>query len=173
MNDFGPIQVGSYRLSPNEWEAYANNGSNDWKYSLTYAYLRQQGLPHEDAVQGAQVEAYGKVRSETPLPETERNWRWAGVPLQSELATPLASLLSDRPATAQAVAEEVEANAERIAAAMQEKTPALPERTRSGKRLAGGYAVTGGLGLLGLLGLAALTDPYGTAPKPQQPQEVA
>lgn len=39
-------------------------------------------------------------------------------------------------------------------------TEALPQRTPNGRRLAGGYAVTGGLGLLGLLGLAALTDPY-------------
>jgi hypothetical protein len=42
----------------------------------------------------------------------------------------------------------------------------MAEVTPSGRRLAGGYAVTGGLGLLGLLGLAALTDPYGTGPKP-------
>jgi hypothetical protein len=167
VSDFGPIQIGSYQLSPNEWESYANNGSNDWKYSLAYAYLMQQGLPHEEAVQGAQMEAYGKVRSQKPLPITESNWRWAGVPLQSELATPLASLLSDRPGAAEAVADEVKANAEKIATAVQEKRPALSEYTPTGRRLAGGYAVTGGLGLLGLLGLAALTDPYRTAPKPQ------
>ena len=60
-----------------------------------------------------------------------------------------------------------------IAAAVQEKRPALSEYTPPGRRLAGGYAVTGGLGLLGLLGLAAVTDPYRTVPKPQPAVEVA
>jgi hypothetical protein len=189
VSDFGPIQIGSYQLSPNEWETYANNGSNDWKYSLTYAYLMQQGLPHEEAVQGAQMEAYGKVRSQKPLPMTESNWRWAGVPLQSELDLPsdaprtspgqqeLLTLLEEAEARAAGtiplVAEEVKANAEKIAAAVQEKRPALSEYTPTGRRLAGGYAVTGGLGLLGLLGLAAVTDPYRTVPKPQPAVEVA
>lgn len=98
MSEFGPIQIGSYQLAPGEWEAYVNNPDrgNDWKYSLAYAYWRQHGAPHEDAVQMAQREAYEEARSANPEPESKANWRWAGVPLSTPFASLLANTLEDR-----------------------------------------------------------------------------
>lgn len=242
------------RVNIPEWEARVAQDPKVGIYSLAYAHARQQGLEHEDAVRFGQMEAYGRVRSHSPQPESEHNRRWARV----QLSTPLASLLEDRPAApapesvapysplrpatpsipSEAAAYDQlrlalesrangrfasptrVANPETVAASLLERamelppgpalssadqldlmtllqqaeqratneTPAaapataevppekhavdaLPQRTPSGRRLAGGYAVTGGLGLLGLLGLAALTDPYSVKPA-REPQEV-
>lgn len=225
MSEFGPLQIGSYHLADGEWDAYEKQNPKAARYSLAYAVLRQQGNSHEEAVQGAQLEAYGRVISTNPQPENLNNWKWAGVPL----STPLASLLEDRPPTPQE-AEEIlnqlklglesriggrfvsptkvsnpetvtasmaprEADLPRsgawsldqmdmmdlIAAAAPSKlsqpeqpvpTPAIPDveaSPRSRRRMAGGLAVTAGLGLGGLLTLAALTDPYRVKQQPPAP----
>lgn len=150
--------------------------------------VRDLGLTGPEAHYLAQDQAM-EAEVSGAEPESASNRRMAA----TRLATPLASLPSDRPGqrlpipTAETVevynqllqqAEQQATNETPAAApAMGEVPPekhavdALPQRTPSGRRLAGGYAVTGGLGLLGLLGLAALTDPYSVKP-PRETQPV-
>lgn len=65
------------------WDYAVRPGEYD--ISLAIARLRQLGLSHEDAVQGAQRHVYGKVHSRQPGPESEYNRRWAFTPLAESL----------------------------------------------------------------------------------------
>lgn len=118
-----------------------------YNYSIAYAKARQLGVPHELAVQSAQRQVYGKVRSKNPEPENERN-RNFGV-------KPLYSVLPALQAQAQAVQEQQQVQAEVVQELEQAPTP----ESSGGRRMAMRY----GLPLLGALaagyGIAALSQP--------------
>lgn len=77
-----------------EWGWKGDAASLDWdyhidphryNYSIAYARARQLGVGHEEAVQSAQRQTYGQVRSQYPEPENERNRNWGMRPLYSNL----------------------------------------------------------------------------------------
>ena len=124
-----------------------------YNYSIAYAKARQLGVDHEMAVQSAQRQVYGKVRSKNPEPENERNRSWA--------VRPLHSVLPALQAQAQAVQEQRQVQAEVV----QELEQALTPKTMSGRRMAMRY----GLPLLGALaagyGIGALTQSRDEVPQ--------
>lgn len=136
-------------VDPIEWAALQGSDPQTALYSLAYAWARQNGMDHAQAVQFGQVEAYGKIRSRNPQPEGARNRAWAQVPLSSPLPV--------RPAPADAPPQ-----AETPLAARQVATASQPRL-----RMAGQLALGGGLGALGFLALSALSAP----PRPKQEQE--
>lgn len=251
MSEFdpsAPLVPGRTEFSKRVWEMWEQRDNTTNKYALAYAHGRQEGLSHEEAVQAAQLEAYGKIRSENPLPENAGNRRLAelqlsmpvsphdlamranlanapSTPIQltpedvQQLRLPLTSrgdkgkfasptkvsnpedvartvgeggrsvmdpmslreaeeflarmqtpspgqldLLAElasrvEPSAIEAVLErnpEVVAQSQSPEAIKEAIAPVSPNR----RRMAGGLAVTAGLGLSGLLALAALTDPY-------------
>lgn len=113
-----------------------------YNYSIAYAKARQLGVDHEMAVQSAQRQVYGKVRSKNPEPENERNRSWA--------VRPLHSVLPALQAQVQAV---------------QELEQAPTPESSGGRRMAMRY----GLPLLGALaagyGIGALTQSRGEVPQ--------
>jgi len=117
-----------------EWQYAQRPG--DHNYSIAYAKARQLGIPHELAVQSAQRQVYGEVRSQYPEPESARNRNFGVKPLHSTLPA-LASQ--------QAVVEELEASA-----AVQGP---------SGRRMAMRYGLPVLAALGGMYGIAALSQP--------------
>jgi len=127
---------------PGDWGWTDGAAGLDWaynsdpkahNYSLAYARGRQLGLSHEDAVQSAQRQTYGRVLSQYPQPESERNRQWSTAPLSS----PLPAL--------QAVIEQAEQSA--------------PPQGVSGRRMAMRFGVPALGVLLGLYGISALSQP--------------
>lgn len=117
-----------------EWQYAQRPG--DHNYSLAYAKARQLGIPHELAVQSAQRQVYGEVRSQNPEPESARNRNFGVKPLYSTLPA-LASQ--------QAVVEELEAS------------PVT--QGPSGRRMAMRYGLPALAALGGLYAMSALTQP--------------
>ena len=66
-----------------DWQYAQKPG--DHNYSIAYARARQLGVPHELAVQSAQRQVYGEVRSQYPEPESARNRNFGVKPLHSAL----------------------------------------------------------------------------------------
>lgn len=120
-----------------------------YNYSIAYAKARQLGIDHELAVQSAQRQVYGKVRSKNPEPENERN-RNFGV-------KPLYSVLPALQAQAQAVQEQQQVQAEVVQELEQAPTP----KTISGRRMAMRYGLPLLGALAGVYGIAALTQSRG------------
>jgi hypothetical protein len=107
-----------------------------YNYSLAYAKARQLGIEHEDAVQSAQRQVYGAVRSKNPEPENARNRAWGAKPLYSTLPAL---------AAAQGAVEELEAA----------PVPQAP----SGRRMAMRYGLPALAALGGVYALSALSQP--------------
>ena len=107
-----------------------------YNYSIAYAKARQLGIGHEEAVQSAQRQVSGVVRSKNPEPESARNRAWGAKPLFSTLPALAAQ---------QAVVEELE-------------TAPVP-RAPSGMRVAMRYGLPALGGLGGLYVLSALGQP--------------
>ena len=107
-----------------------------YNYSIAYAKARQLGIGHEDAVQSAQRQVYGAVRSKNPEPEIARNRAWGVKPLFSTLPALAAQ---------QAVVEELE-------------TAPAP-RAPSGMRVAMRYGLPTLAALGGIYAVSALTQP--------------
>jgi len=107
-----------------------------YNYSLAYAKARQLGIEHEDAVQSAQRQVYGAVRSKNPEPENARNRAWGARPLYSTLPAL---------AAAQAAVEELEVA----------PVPQAP----SGRRMAMRYGLPALAALGGVYALSALSQP--------------
>lgn len=128
-----------------EWQYEQRPG--DHNYSIAYARARQLGVPHELAVQSAQRQVYGKVRSKNPEPENERN-RNFGV-------KPLYSVLPALQAQAQAAQEQQQVQAEVVQELEQAPTP----QTSSGRRMAMRYGLPLLGALAGVYGIAALSQP--------------
>jgi hypothetical protein len=117
-----------------DWEYAQRPG--DHNYSIAYARARQLGIPHELAVQSAQRQVYGEVRSQNPEPENARNRNFGVKPLYSTLPALAAQ---------QAAVEELEAA----------PVPTAP----SGRRMAMRYGLPALAALGGLYAISALTQP--------------
>ena len=117
-----------------EWQYAQRPG--DHNYSIAYARARQLGIPHELAVQSAQRQVYGEVRSQNPEPESARNRNFGVKPLYSTLPA-LASQ--------QAVVEELETS------------PVV--QGPSGRRMAMRYGLPALASLGGIYAISALTQP--------------
>ena len=128
-----------------EWQYAQRPG--DHNYSIAYAKARQLGIPHELAVQSAQRQVYGEVRSQYPEPESARN-RNFGV-------KPLYSVLPALQAQAQAVQEQQQVQAEVV----QELEEAPTPRASSGRRMAMRYGLPALAALGGLYAISALSQP--------------
>lgn len=107
-----------------------------YNYSIAYAKARQLGIGHEDAVQSAQRQVYGAVRSKNPEPEIARNRAWGAKPLFSTLPALTAQ---------QAAVEELE-------------TAPVP-RAPSGMRVAMRYGLPALAGLGGVYAVSAMLQP--------------
>lgn len=119
-----------------EWQYAQRPG--DHNYSIAYARARQLGIPHELAVQSAQRQVYGEVRSQNPEPESARNRNFGVKPLYSTLPALAAQ---------QAAVDELE----------QAPVPQGP----SGRRMAMRYGLPALAALGGLYGISALMQPRG------------
>ena len=117
-----------------DWQYAQKPG--DHNYSIAYARARQLGIPHELAVQSAQRQVYGEVRSQNPEPESARNRNFGVKPLYSTLPALAAQ---------QAAVEELEA-----APVMQ---------ALSGRRMAMRYGLPALAALGGLYAISALSQP--------------
>lgn len=117
-----------------EWQYAQRPG--DHNYSLAYAKARQLGIPHELAVQSAQRQVYGEVRSQNPEPESARNRNFGVKPLYSTLPALAAQ---------QAAVEELESA----------PVPAAP----SGRRMAMRYGLPALAALGGMYAISALGQP--------------
>jgi len=113
-------------------------------YSLAIARARQLGIPHEDAVQAAQRQVYGVVRSKNPEPENDYNRAWAFTQLASTL-----------PALQAAAASE----GDPLPVVIHEAERAPAPTGVSGRRMAMRWGLPAAGGLLGLYGLSALVQP--------------
>jgi hypothetical protein len=107
-----------------------------YNYSLAYAKARQLGIEHEAAVQSAQRQVYGAVRSKNPQPENADNRSWSAKRLYSTLPALGA---------AQAAVEELEA--------------APVPQAQSGRRMAMRYELATLAALGGVYALSALSQP--------------
>ena len=117
-----------------DWEYAQRPG--DHNYSIAYARARQLGVPHELAVQSAQRQVYGEVRSRNPEPENARNRNFGVRPLYSTLPALAAQ---------QAAVDELE----------QAPVPVAP----SGRRMAMRYGLPALAALGGLYAISALSQP--------------
>lgn len=115
------------------WDYNSDRAAHN--YSLAYRKLRQLGVAHEDAVQGAQRQTYGQVRSQNPEPESTRNRAWAF----TQMSSPLPAV--------------------RAAVEQAEETP--PQTGIQGRRMAMRWGLPIAGGALGLYGLTALLQPRG------------
>lgn len=116
------------------WDYNSDRAAHN--YSLAYRKLRQLGVAHEDAVQGAQRQTYGQVRSQNPELESTRNRAWAF----TQMSSPLPVLPAVRAAVEQA--QEVQ-----------------PQAGVNGRRMAMRWGLPLAGGVLGLYGLTALLQP--------------
>jgi hypothetical protein len=116
------------------WDYNSDRAAHN--YSLAYRKLRQLGVAHEDAVQGAQRQTYGQVRSQNPELESTRNRAWAF----TQMSSPLPVLPAVRAAVEQA--QEVQ-----------------PQAGVNGRRMAVRWGLPLAGGVLGLYGLTALLQP--------------
>lgn len=115
-------------------------------YSLAIRRARQLGIPHEEAVQSAQRQVYGKVRSKYPEPESDYNRAWAFTQLASTLPALQAAAASESDPLPVVIHE-------------AESTPA-PTGV-NGRRMAMRWGLPAAGALLGLYGLSALVQPRG------------
>ena len=107
-----------------------------YNYSIAYAKARQLGIGHEEAVQSAQRQVSGVVRSKNPEPESARNRAWGAKPLFSTLPALAAQ---------QAAVEELE-------------TAPVP-RAPSGMRVAMRYGLPALAALGGIYAVSAMLQP--------------
>lgn len=132
-----------------EWQYAQRPG--DHNYSIAYAKARQLGIPHELAVQSAQRQVYGGVRSQNPEAESARN-RNFGV-------KPLYSVLPALQAQAQAAQEQQQEQQQVQAEVVQELEEAPTPRASSGRRMAMRYGLPALAALGGLYAISALSQP--------------